>query len=242
MRSSTRSPTGGAASCASVSGRWTARSASRSPTTESACPTWTAARWSGAAGRSWTPSSAATSPGRSSISPPSEAPASGSPSAATAQPPARAPAALARAPTPPYRESTDASRLSADTASSIGRKVPLDLPVVDLGDVLLPLLLFRRDEMVEHVVPQDAAHDLVLLHEGDRLAQIAGQLLDPVLPVLANRELGDVLVDRLGGLDLPPDPVQPGAELDGQCEVGIRRRVRHAQLEARALSAPGRNA
>src|SRR5713226_4153960 len=72
---------------------------------------------------------------------------------------------------------------------------------------------------------------VVRLQVLDRFLQGAGQLADAVLLALARTEMVKVLVDRVAGVDLPLDAVQPGAQHRGEGEVRVASGVRRAVLD-----------
>src|SRR5690606_5313021 len=86
--------------------------------------------------------------------------------------------------------------LTTGTFSSVYGQVLLDLPVVHLHQVLAPLLVLRRDEMLERMLAERGAHERALAQQIQRLAQVARQLLDAVAAPVAHRQPPDVLVYR----------------------------------------------
>src|SRR5262245_29365073 len=64
-------------------------------------------------------------------------------------------------------------------SESVASEVPLDLPGVHDGDVLVPGRFLRLDEPLVDVVAERVAHDAVPLHRLDRLVEVAGKIVDP---------------------------------------------------------------
>src|SRR5215210_5427039 len=77
---------------------------------------------------------------------------------------------------------------------SVRRQIPLDLPRRHVPDVVEPLLPLRFDEVLEYVLAEGLADEVVLLELVERLAQVARQLVDAQMPPLAMAHLVDVLV------------------------------------------------
>src|SRR5687768_6575153 len=96
--------------------------------------------------------------------------------------------------------------------------------------------------MLVDVAAERRLHDLVLLERVEGVAQVAGELVDPEMPALAEAHLVDVLVDGWAGVEVLLDAFKTGAQRDGEREVGITGRVRDAQLDAGRGVAPGRDA
>ena len=85
------------------------------------------------------------------------------------------------------------------------------------------------------------AHQVVLLHLDDRLAQVGREALHLVARAVFLAQLPHVGVDRGAGIDLVLHPVEPGGQLHGQGEVRIAGRVRHPEFHPRADSAAVRH-
>src|SRR5690606_21257685 len=62
--------------------------------------------------------------------------------------------------------------------SSVGTQIPVDLPLRHVTDVTVPFGAFGGDEVVEDVVAERLPHQVALFEFVDRVAQIAGQLVD----------------------------------------------------------------
>src|SRR5207245_8171065 len=131
-----------------------------------------------------------------------------------------------------------ASYLTGLAVLSVLPQVPPQLPLAHPADIGLPLLALRFDEPLVDVRAQRVPHHVVLLEHLQRLVQVPRQLIDAVLAALPEAHFEDVLVDRIGGEELALDTVQPRRQLDRQGEVGVRRRIGHPQLAARAHPAP----
>ena len=89
---------------------------------------------------------------------------------------------------------------------------------------------------------EDVALEEVLVVGLERVedrGQRAGHLLDRV--VLLRRQLVEVLVDRLRRLDAVLDAVEAGHQLRREREVGVGRRVGHAELDALGLRGRARD-
>src|SRR5262245_18752985 len=84
----------------------------------------------------------------------------------------------------------------------IDAEVPIDLPRRHVLDVVEPLLPLGGDEVLEKMLAERLAHEVVLLELVERFAQVAGQVVDAQVAPLAVAHREDVLVDRRAGIDL----------------------------------------
>src|SRR5487761_162310 len=119
------------------------------------------------------------------------------------------------------------------------REVPVELPLGHLDPIVLPLLALDLDVAVEHVLAERAQHQLRLGCDLDRFAERLRQLLDAQTPPLLRREVVEVLLHRLRELVALLDALEAGLQQHRECEVGVARRVRAAQLHARRLLLAG---
>src|ERR1035437_8274865 len=81
--------------------------------------------------------------------------------------------------------------------SSVCLQVAIDLPLVDAGDVRLPLGPFRLDELLEDVLAKRVLQEVVLLEAVERLGKAARKNVDLEALLLARGHLEDVLVHGL---------------------------------------------
>ena len=89
-----------------------------------------------------------------------------------------------------------------------------------------------------YVIAQGLGDDLVLLQRGDGLAERAGHLGDALLGHAGRVHLEEALLDRLGELHALLDAVETGSEHRREREVGVRRGIGAADLDARRLCRP----
>src|SRR4051812_3172526 len=68
---------------------------------------------------------------------------------------------------------------------SVDAQIPVDFPRRHVPDVVVPLFALRRQEVFEQVLAECFAHEVVLLELIERLAQVAGQFVNPKMPSLA---------------------------------------------------------
>src|SRR6266567_9037728 len=120
---------------------------------------------------------------------------------------------------------------------SVLGQVALDLPFAHSADVFLPFLSLRFDEPLVDVCAHRVPDDIVVLEHVERLVQVAGQLVDAVLPALAKAHLEDVLIHGIGRGQLLLHSVDPCGKLHRKREIGVRRWIRHAQFAAGANAA-----
>src|SRR5437667_9738969 len=81
---------------------------------------------------------------------------------------------------------------------SVLGQVALDLPLAHAADVFLPFLTLGFDEPLVDMGAERVPDDVVLLDHGERLVQVAGQLVDAVLPASATAQLADVPILGVG--------------------------------------------
>src|SRR3954462_6460514 len=93
----------------------------------------------------------------------------------------------------------------------IDAEVPIDLPRRHVLDVIEPFLAFGGDEMLEQVLAERLADQVVFLELVERLAEVPGEIVDAQVAALAMAHREDVLVDWRPRIDLLFDPVEPGA-------------------------------
>ncbi len=96
----------------------------------------------------------------------------------------------------------------------------------------------QLDVGVDHVVRHDAAllEELAILREAvERLAQAAAHRRD--LRQLVRRQIVEVLVHRLAGMELVLNTVEASHQHRREAEVGVRRRIGEADLDALGLRA-----
>ena len=96
-----------------------------------------------------------------------------------------------------------------------------------MADVVGPLLALGFEEVLEDVLAERVADEVVLLELVERLAEVRRQVVDAQVTPLAVAHRVDVLVHRRPGIDLLVDAVEPGPQHHRQREVRIARRVRH---------------
>jgi hypothetical protein len=109
----------------------------------------------------------------------------------------------------------------------------------DRVDLVLALPI---DPGVDEVLGEDVALEqevVVGLERVEHLGERTRDLLD--LGVLLGRQLVEVLVHGLRGLDAVLDAVQAGHELGREGEVGVARRVRDPELDALGLRGGARD-
>ena len=73
---------------------------------------------------------------------------------------------------------------------------------MDVRVVILPGLGLRCYEMLVDVIAQRLAHERVLFHRGQRLAQVAGQFVDPQPALFPMRHGEYVFVHGRAGIEL----------------------------------------
>ena len=117
------------------------------------------------------------------------------------------------------------------------RSGTLELPVVHLRDVLPPLLPLRVEEVRGHVLAQRVAYDVVLLQLVARLVQVVRQVVDAQTAALAERSSRRCSCPPARGSRPASRRRRARGEHHREREVGIRRRVGRAQLDARAPAA-----
>src|SRR5439155_24784380 len=81
---------------------------------------------------------------------------------------------------------------------SVLGQVALDLPLAHAADVFLPFLTLGFDEPLVDMGAERVPDDVVLLEHVERLVQVAGQLVEAVLPALAKAHLAAVLIHGVG--------------------------------------------
>ena len=118
-------------------------------------------------------------------------------------------------------------------------QVLIDLPLRDLGPVVVPFRFLSGDVVIEHMVAEGLANERILLRFGNGFFQGAGQAVDAVGSQFLIAQDEDVLV--IGGLrnEASLDAVKSGREAKRHFEVRVAGRVRAAELDTGAL-APAR--
>ena len=116
------------------------------------------------------------------------------------------------------------------------------LPRAHVLEVLEPLLALGFDHVVEDVIAERGAHQVVLLEGVQRLAQVRRQLVDSQVAPLAVAHLEDVLVHRGARVDPLRNAIEPGPQHHRERQIGIAGGIGHAQFDAGALSSRGRHA
>src|SRR5690606_35054877 len=114
------------------------------------------------------------------------------------------------------RRTSRRRRRRAACRRSVDRQVALQLPVVDLRDVLVPLEALRRDELRVGVFAERLTHQRIALERVDRLLQVAGEARDLEARALAGAHRVDVLVDRRGRLEFALDAVEARSQDTGE--------------------------
>src|SRR5690606_9592639 len=99
----------------------------------------------------------------------------------------------------------ETARRTAVRPRSVLVQVPVDLPRVDGGDVLLPLRPLRLHVVLDDVRAERLADDLVPLELVDGLAEVRGERPDLQAAALARAHAIDVARDRRGRIDLVRD-------------------------------------
>src|SRR5438132_13881935 len=91
---------------------------------------------------------------------------------------------LPRAAVPACRPAVAGCRKRSAHSGSVHTQIPLELPLADLSDVLLPFAALGFDEALIDMAAESGFDNLVLVEHVERFMQVARQLVDAVLSTL----------------------------------------------------------
>src|SRR5262245_17778681 len=103
---------------------------------------------------------------------------------------------------------TKAAGYRENASFLIDAEVSIDLPRRHVLDVIAPLFAFGRQKVLEEMIAERVAHQVVLLQLIERLVQISRELVDAKMAPFAMAHGEDVLVDRRAGIDMFFDAVE----------------------------------
>ena len=111
--------------------------------------------------------------------------------------------------------------------------ISFNLPGMDKSVVSVPLQKTQAHYIVEDVLPQSFAYDLVRFQIVQCLLEVGGQGLDTHGFSLCWAEVIDIQIHRLSRIDAPLDSIQACRQYDRKGQVGIAGRIRRAELYTR---------